>query len=295
MIKPDLLKSFIASADCGSFSAAARVLGKHLTTVSGNVAKLEDDLGVMLFDREGKYPQLTEAGRNLYDGAKVAVESIERFQRNAQQLSIGIPATMMIAIDEELALQPFLSLLKTLQKNWPHLTLTILSLTPEEILQRVREQRIDLAITPTLEGNSQFYEFRAIGNCMIDIVCAQSHPLAKQRTISNDDLMAHTQIISPSTRSPAVLRESAKMSSSILESNGYHNFLSLIRAELGWGFLHRLNQQPIHDIVSIRPEFVQTQLQVQYDVIWQKNQPITEVHSFIIERIKHIFSNHAFE
>ncbi|WP_162631274.1 LysR family transcriptional regulator [Vibrio variabilis] len=45
MLRPELLKAFIIAAETGSFSAAARQLGKHLTTISGNIARLEDELG----------------------------------------------------------------------------------------------------------------------------------------------------------------------------------------------------------------------------------------------------------
>lgn len=45
MIKPDLLQCFIAAADTGSFTAAGKRVGKHLATVSGNIARLEDELG----------------------------------------------------------------------------------------------------------------------------------------------------------------------------------------------------------------------------------------------------------
>ena len=59
------LKILLAAAESGSFSAAARKLGKAQSVVSSAIANLEIDLGLALFDRSGRYPQLTEAGARM--------------------------------------------------------------------------------------------------------------------------------------------------------------------------------------------------------------------------------------
>ncbi len=58
----DQLEAFSASAETGSFSAAARKLGKAQSAVSMAISNLEIDLGLELFDRAGKYPVLTFTG-----------------------------------------------------------------------------------------------------------------------------------------------------------------------------------------------------------------------------------------
>lgn len=289
MIKPDLLKCFIAAADTGSFSAAGRLLGKHLATVSGNIARLEDELGVLLFDRNGKYPQLTEAGLNLYDGAKVAVDSIERFSRNALQLSMGIPAALTIAIDEDAGLGPFSDLIFQLQQKWPHLKLTVLTLQTQDIFEKILTQEVDIGITPSLEGNSQVYEFKAVGHLKLDIVCGQKHPLANKKQITNDDLMAHAQVISSSIMQSNPLVSAVKMSPTICESNGHSNIAELLRAGVGWAFLSRTSEHNRTGLVTLAPDFVRTQMQMQYDVIWPKNQPANSIHQFVLENIRSAF------
>ena len=61
----DQLETLAAVARAGSFSAAARQLGKTQSTVSAAIGNLEVDLGVALFDRATKIPALTEAGHRL--------------------------------------------------------------------------------------------------------------------------------------------------------------------------------------------------------------------------------------
>src|ERR1700749_2026447 len=66
----DQLRTFIAAADEGSFSAAARKLLRAQSVVSETVSNLEDQIGVPLFDRSARYPKLTPAGVVLLADAR---------------------------------------------------------------------------------------------------------------------------------------------------------------------------------------------------------------------------------
>ncbi|QLE86604.1 LysR family transcriptional regulator [Shewanella sp. Scap07] len=289
MIKPDLLQCFIAAADTGSFTAAGKRVGKHLATVSGNIARLEDELGVLLFDRDGKYPQLTEAGLNLYDGAKVVVDSVERFSRNASQLSLGLPASFTIAIDENMAFEPIAKLVSKAQQQWPFIRFSVFSKGVDDIFAAVRQGKVDLALTPTVEGNSQFYEFQAIGHLNILLVCAKSHPLARKRQVSNDELMAHTQILSQSLTDQQALYQVIKMSPTVCFANGYSNMMQLVESGVGWAMLGSVGGQMPSTITVLQPEFLKTKMQLQYDLIWPKTQPENEVHRFFQQGIEQWF------
>src|ERR1700687_5103215 len=65
----DQLRTFIAAAEQGSFSAAGRKLRRAQSVVSQTLANLEGQLGVVLFDRSARYPTLTEGGRALLQNA----------------------------------------------------------------------------------------------------------------------------------------------------------------------------------------------------------------------------------
>ncbi len=72
---PESLEAFVQTVSSGSFSAAARALGKSQSTISTAIAGLEDDLGFKLFDRSGRQPILTDQGR----GALAQVQQPYRF------------------------------------------------------------------------------------------------------------------------------------------------------------------------------------------------------------------------
>ncbi|MCT5576575.1 LysR family transcriptional regulator [Pseudomonas aeruginosa] len=84
-LSPESLEAFVQAVSLGSFSAAARKLGKSQSTVSEAIARLEIDLGLELFDRSGRQPQLTEAGRTLLGRVEEVLGASDRLRRVAAQ------------------------------------------------------------------------------------------------------------------------------------------------------------------------------------------------------------------
>jgi hypothetical protein len=73
----DQFRSFVAAADAGSFSAAGRRLGRAQSVVSQTLANMEGQLGIKLFDRSGRIPVLTEAGRALLPDARAVAGCVD--------------------------------------------------------------------------------------------------------------------------------------------------------------------------------------------------------------------------
>ena len=106
------LESFIRSAECGGFSAAARRLGLTPAAVSRNVAMLERNLGLRLFQRSTRSLTLTEAGERFLATVTDGVEAIQsaivdvttKAGKPAGPLKVSMPLTF--ALDYVLPLLP---------------------------------------------------------------------------------------------------------------------------------------------------------------------------------------------
>ncbi|MGI9379094.1 MAG: LysR family transcriptional regulator, partial [Methyloligellaceae bacterium] len=72
------VRGFYATAEEGSLSAAARALGLTQPTLGRQVAALEEELGVILFDRIGRGLKLTQAGQELMEQVGTMVEAANR-------------------------------------------------------------------------------------------------------------------------------------------------------------------------------------------------------------------------
>jgi DNA-binding transcriptional ArsR family regulator len=85
----DAIAAFSTAAELGSFSAAARRLGKSQSTISEAIANLEIDLGVSLFERSGRQPVLTQAGQQLLSHARQLLDAGDALSRVAGLLGAG--------------------------------------------------------------------------------------------------------------------------------------------------------------------------------------------------------------
>lgn len=84
------MRSFVAVAECGGFSAAARVLGQHKATLSQHVGQLERDLGVRLLARTTRNSALTAEGQRYLALARDVVQRVDEAEGALRQ-SLGNP------------------------------------------------------------------------------------------------------------------------------------------------------------------------------------------------------------
>src|SRR6476661_3936546 len=92
----DQLRTFIAAVDEGSFSAAARKLHRVQSAVSGWVSGLEEQIGVVLFDRSGRFPKLTPQGELLLADARNIVGGVELLKARAKLMASGLEAEVAV-------------------------------------------------------------------------------------------------------------------------------------------------------------------------------------------------------
>src|SRR4249920_3648759 len=95
----DQLRTFIAAAEEGSFSAAGRKLHRAQSVVSHTLANLEAQLGVSLFERSGRYPQLTEEGQSLLRDARAVADQMDGFKARARSMREGLEPGLSVAMD----------------------------------------------------------------------------------------------------------------------------------------------------------------------------------------------------
>src|SRR5690606_349172 len=141
----DQLRQFVTTVDTGSFSAAARQLGKAQSAVSTAIGLLEADLGVELFDRSGRNAQLTDAGSLLLLEARELLRQAESLNNRARSLSSGNEARLTLALDEALPYAAISTLLREMSARFPDLELTLLNGTATEVADYVEQDRADIA------------------------------------------------------------------------------------------------------------------------------------------------------
>ncbi len=206
-LKIDEIRSFVAVAETGSFSAAARNLKRAQSVVSMHIAGFEAELGYKLFDRTPK-PVLTAQGRELLVGAKRVLVEADRLQNRALTLSETQTPSIYMGIDLVLEAPVMIDLLRLFAKSFPSVRLQIENISGSEAKWFFTKTAMNLALVfssdPSLESDEYI-----LGHSPLSIVVAKNHPLAAIDRPTVDDLRRYRQIVvharDPESPSPAVV------------------------------------------------------------------------------------------
>lgn len=206
-LKIDEIRSFVAVAETGSFSAAARNLKRAQSVVSMHIAGFEAELGYKLFDRTPK-PVLTAQGRELLVGAKRVLVEADRLQNRALTLSKTQTPSIYMGIDLVLEAPVMIDLLRLFAKSFPSVRLQIENISGSEAKWFFTKTAMNLALVfssdPSLESDEYI-----LGHSPLSIVVAKNHPLAAIDRPTVDDLRRYRQIVvharDPQSPSPAVV------------------------------------------------------------------------------------------
>ena len=101
----DVLRTFVAAADAGSLSVAARRRGAQLSTVSRQIRDLEDEVATPLFTRTGRGVRLTQAGERFVEHARQVLRQLDVAAAEARGHRRVELAQLRLSLPLELALR----------------------------------------------------------------------------------------------------------------------------------------------------------------------------------------------
>jgi DNA-binding transcriptional LysR family regulator len=200
MLQPvtlDQLRVLIAIADTGSFSAAARRLTRAQSAVSHAVAALEAALGFPLFEREGRRPVLTDAGRTMLADARAVVGRAEELRERAKSIADDVEPELSLAVDMFFPVDVLTESLNALQAAFPLLTVTVHTEGLGAVEARLRDgsARLGIGANPMDEARSPI-ERRFLTEIAIASVVAATHPLAVWKgPIPRQEIERHVQLV----------------------------------------------------------------------------------------------------
>ncbi|MEM9055697.1 MAG: LysR family transcriptional regulator, partial [Pseudomonadota bacterium] len=119
------VRAFLATAEEGSLSAAARALGQTQPTLSRQVAALEEDLGVTLFERAGRAMALTTAGLELLEHVKVMADAATKVSLSASGQSQAVEGRVVITATDTLATYHLPTILRKVREQAPNIHIEI--------------------------------------------------------------------------------------------------------------------------------------------------------------------------
>ncbi len=200
------LRAFATAAEKGSFSAAGRALGRAQSVVSTHISMLEDSLGVELFDRSSRSPVLTEAGRALLPEAYAVLRQSSRFDSCAIAQYKGEAVRLNISISHGVPFQIISDSIAAISEKYPFLGGSFHVDPQERVWKQVSEGQAQIGLVlGELPELKQSCDIMCLGQMRYCLVASKHSPLAQKKSVTEEDLSRHRQIVFNSARAQRYL------------------------------------------------------------------------------------------
>ncbi|MGR4039878.1 LysR family transcriptional regulator [Pseudomonas sp. 910_21] len=280
------LQMFVQAAQTGSFSAAARKLGKTQSTVSVAIANLEADLGVELFDRSSRSPVLTARGQKMLLQAEAVLERCLTLQANADGLSQALEPQLSIVIETPYG--PLMPALREFEQAFPYVDLLIRHPLSGDASELVARGDAVLGIAFSQPGYPQELEFQQMGKLIMLHVCHPDHPLARLDNVTFDDLRGHRRLAFSAHADKLPSSEYLRCNQ-LWQAENYLALLEMVRAGLGWATLPRqLIQRELAqgELVELQlGAYPHTDWLVGVDLLWARQRVMGKAERWLKERL----------
>ena len=183
-----VLNYFVATAQELNMTRAAQKLLVSQPALSRQIADLEDELGVKLFNRHPRHLTLTPAGQYLYEQAKEILTLASKTKSNLQSSAV-ISGDLTIAAGESFAMQRLMNIVSNIIRDYPTVKIHILSGDYEFAERRLNTGAVDFAV---IIGNLPLDNYASLQLPEKDtwgVLMTKDDPLAKKSAITAEDLV----------------------------------------------------------------------------------------------------------
>lgn len=234
----DHLRILVTSVDEGSFSAAGRKLGRAQSVISQSIANLEEQLALSLFERVGRFPQLTAAGKVLLPAARHIVRDADILKARARSLSQGLEPVLSIVVDVMFPQRLLTEVVSAFAAIYPGTPLQLHVEALGAVAELVVDGRCSVGVMGTYPMIPPSLTSERLLSVQMVTVVAPTHALAKWREpIPLDSIGSETQLVLTDRSAFTKGIDLGVQSSNIWRMSDLGSKHSFLVAGLGWGHM----------------------------------------------------------
>lgn len=143
----DALASFVKVADLRSLSAAAKLHGLPKSTLSLRLKQLEEDLGVILFERAGRTLRLTDAGETLLKHARQILQDCDAARAAISEIREDMAGTLRLGATGEFGTAYYAQMLLTFRRLYPNIEIELTFFPPQVLFATESYESLDAVIS----------------------------------------------------------------------------------------------------------------------------------------------------
>ncbi|HMD73429.1 MAG TPA: LysR substrate-binding domain-containing protein [Steroidobacteraceae bacterium] len=188
------LKYLVALADTGHFGKAAARTFVSQPTLSAQLKKLEEYLGVKLIERQPKNVQLTEVGKQVVVRARRMLDEGDSIVALARSNTDPLAGKLKVALIPTIGPYLLPRIMMKIRKSLPHLSLMLYEYQTEPLLKRLRDGEIDVGIL-ALPIAQDGVETQKLYEEAFTVAIPNNDPLSEKSSIKAQDLKGHTLLL----------------------------------------------------------------------------------------------------
>jgi len=177
------LRAFIAVAELASFRAAAETIHLSQPALSRRIDKLEDALGVRLFDRDTRNVELTAVGRDFARKARTLLDDLDAILLGVRAVAANRWGQVTLACIPSTVHYFLPAVLRQYHERFPRIRVRILDESANEVLSAVVHGEAELGLNMT-GSDEPTIDFEPLLSEPFVAACHRDHPLARQRTVT---------------------------------------------------------------------------------------------------------------
>jgi DNA-binding transcriptional LysR family regulator len=182
-----LLRSFLAVVDAGSLLGAARRLGTHQPTLSRQVAELESQLGLPLFERTGRGLVPTAAGRGIVDAAREVADAAAKVRLAVDGTRLQAQGSVRLSCSQVLATHLMPKVLVALRRQHPAIHI---DLAASNAVSNLLRREADMALRLVRPSQSSLLA-RKLGDLAMGAYASSAYLKRRPAPTRAADLLKH--------------------------------------------------------------------------------------------------------
>jgi len=282
----DNVELFLVVLAQGSFSAAARRLGRVPSAVSMAVANLEAELGYTLFDRGQRELRPTQQALALAPQARRVADQLCQLRTHAAELSRGLESTLALGVAADINSSALVSAMAVLAQRYPLLNIEIRQAPQDEVLAMLH--RGDVAVcfgfaTPSINAGEQFL---CVGMESLVAVISAQHGLPGGGTDCALEDLANVRQIIVASRDHPMADPRPLLASAYWRTDTLAMALHMVEAGLGWGNFPQSLVEPLLQqgrLTRLRFENTRNALNLPVHLIWRNATPLGKAARELVE------------
>lgn len=188
---PDDLRSFLAAYECGSIQKAAVLLGVSQPTMSRRLRRLEDVLGVALFERRPTGLLATVYGHAFAERARLIAAEMELARGELARIRDAIGGFVGFGVSPGVAVSLLPGAVRLLEASKADLRLSVVEGVSESLIEQVRERRIEFAVCTAPIHAADDLTVERLGADPFVLAAAAGHPLAAGGAVPLAETLAY--------------------------------------------------------------------------------------------------------